>query len=614
MKITSTFPLYAFAMISGVVAIMIALFLGNREIKNFRHDQAMSLEESATKARTYVEEFVRQRNVLVGAFAEDHSELLEQMLAFPDDLMLQNSVQDLVSAYFPTHFAFVAKHPDGDFVPDDLGEFVGDACRMDINTYSDVLNGLSGGGRILREDSVLYEPFIHPQPFNFHFDLTSHWASKNGRAGLLMISFPPSQLVKILAAHETPGHGLLLLREDRPELIEVTSKGWRENIDRAGTLSEAELERIPFRLAVSGTRWEVAYLPSLDLLEVRTAKIQWLTGTAVFVVFMMMVTFTWWYFASERARRRVVLENEALLAQSVGDRTALRTLIDLVPMPIFRNRAGRVEMANGAYAKFLGRPIEMIEGKTVQELLGDELAEQIRKVDAKLIASPGKIKVYEQKVLAPDGRSTRDVVVHKTSMELEGDPVVSTVGAVVDVTKERALQARLEEQAMTDPLTGIANRRKFIEVIRNELQRSERFGHPLSLVTIDIDHFKSVNDIHGHDVGDETIRTVAKCLDQGIRLNIDLAARLGGEEFALLLPETDAEGAMQVSERIRRAIEAQNVDLGDKRLTVTISSGVVTAPGGHTTVRVDQLLVQADKALYASKRSGRNRSTAYTDI
>ncbi|WP_417671760.1 diguanylate cyclase [Roseibium sp.] len=606
--------MYVFAMVSGVVAIIIFVFLGAREVNNFKAKLSVELEGSATRAQTYIAEFVELRNVMVRAFAEDHNELLEKMLRFPDDLIAQNAVEELVTAYFPSHFAFVAQDADGVFVPDDLGEFVGDACRADMSSYSGVLKDLSEGGRILSENAMLYEPFIHPQPYNYHFDLTSHWESATGKSGLLMISFPPNQLVKILAGHEVPGHNLMLLRKDRSDLIEVTSEGWRENIQREGLLSEDELSRVQFRMPINGTRWEVAYLPSQEVIDDHIYKVEWLTAIAVSLILAMMGIFTWWYFMSERARRSVLFENENLLHQSLGDRTALRTLIDLVPMPIFRNRDGRVEMANGAYAKFLGKPIEMVEGKMVQDLLGKEVADQIREVDAELIAAPGSIKVYEQKVTSGDGRNVRDVVVYKTSMELEGDPVVSTVGAVVDVTEERALQARLEEQAMTDPLTGIPNRRKFMEMIRNELQRSGRFGHPLSIVTVDIDHFKSVNDVHGHDRGDEVIKIVANCLERGVRENIDLAARMGGEEFALLLPETDAEGAMTVSERIREMIEAERIVFGGTTISVTISAGTSTAPAGHTNIRADQLLVQGDKALYASKRGGRNRTTAYSDI
>ncbi|WP_374359892.1 GGDEF domain-containing protein [Pseudoduganella danionis] len=167
--------------------------------------------------------------------------------------------------------------------------------------------------------------------------------------------------------------------------------------------------------------------------------------------------------------------------------------------------------------------------------------------------------------------------------------------------------AKLEQLATTDPLTGIGNRRRMTEQINRELDRGRRFGHPLSLLMADIDHFKNVNDQYGHEAGDRVIVAVAKALADGVR-NIDLASRFGGEEFVLLMPETSIEVATSAAERLRQEIAALEVK-GDKGESIhfTISIGVAMAPPENTLDTPSTLVSRADKALYQAKEAGRNR-------
>jgi len=169
--------------------------------------------------------------------------------------------------------------------------------------------------------------------------------------------------------------------------------------------------------------------------------------------------------------------------------------------------------------------------------------------------------------------------------------------------------ASVAEQAMIDPLTSAANRRGFERALAIELERSERHGHRCALVIVDLDDFKQVNDLHGHEVGDDVLVTVAEQLRESVRA-ADTVARLGGEEFALLLPETDLSGALVVAERARVAFEAGGVRLkGGDRLTVTASFGVADFPASLDRAA---LMRDADQALYAAKRFGKNRVVATT--
>jgi diguanylate cyclase (GGDEF)-like protein len=169
----------------------------------------------------------------------------------------------------------------------------------------------------------------------------------------------------------------------------------------------------------------------------------------------------------------------------------------------------------------------------------------------------------------------------------------------------RTMAGDLERLANSDPLTGLGNRRRFMEVLALEVERADRYGRQLSLVLLDLDRFKKVNDTWGHAAGDEVLKDAARVLRSVCR-EIDLPARLGGEELVLLLPETDGDGARIVAERVRERIQQARHDTPDGRtFEVTASMGV--ASFGHGASTADALLRLADEALYAAKRGGRNR-------
>jgi diguanylate cyclase (GGDEF)-like protein len=162
----------------------------------------------------------------------------------------------------------------------------------------------------------------------------------------------------------------------------------------------------------------------------------------------------------------------------------------------------------------------------------------------------------------------------------------------------------LTELSLRDPLTGLFNRRGLEERLIEEFARARRYGAPLSLIMIDIDHFKRVNDTHGHAVGDIAIGHVAKLLTKGRRAS-DIAARYGGEELVLLLPHTPLEGAMSLAERLRHQIEQTPYRAGDADDHLTASLGVSVYERAMR--EPNDLMHAADRALYRSKREGRNR-------
>jgi len=185
------------------------------------------------------------------------------------------------------------------------------------------------------------------------------------------------------------------------------------------------------------------------------------------------------------------------------------------------------------------------------------------------------------------------------------EQILTTIIENASVAINKALLYRkMEKLATTDGLTGLNNHRTFQEFMDNEFERARRYSRPLSILLTDIDHFKSFNDTYGHPVGDMVLREVAICIRNAVRTN-DMPARYGGEEFAVIVPESDEQGAAIIGERIRRSVESRVIMNEGKELRVTISIGCSSFPPHGGTKQ--ELIDNADKALYAAKRGGRNR-------
>lgn len=220
------------------------------------------------------------------------------------------------------------------------------------------------------------------------------------------------------------------------------------------------------------------------------------------------------------------------------------------------------------------------------------------------VADPAPLRV-EVPLLRKDGGSIW--------AEILSNPVRETDGSIRgfhlvarDISLRMELEAELKRLAATDPLTGINNRRHFLQHAQQELQRSERYGLPMALLMLDIDKFKNVNDTFGHATGDTVLKAVVEACSLNLR-HVDIFGRLGGEEFATLLPQTDMDGALTMAERLRQAVEALEIpgNGDDTPIRVTISLGLSALRPGED---LDALMRRADAALYRAKNEGRNRT------
>ncbi len=258
--------------------------------------------------------------------------------------------------------------------------------------------------------------------------------------------------------------------------------------------------------------------------------------------------------------------------------------------------------ANQAWLNLLGVTIQELRGKTLAELLHPD--QQPRALHNREARNAGRnVNSFVLPVQTSDG-GFRWVDLDLHSVTDDAGQLLGMQGLGRDVSDEHDERERLLAEASTDGLTGLANRRHFDEFIEQQITSAVRYHIPLSLIALDLDHFKRLNDRHGHPAGDEVLRALANVLREVSRES-DLAARYGGEEFALVLPQTDASGALAVAERCAKAIQATAIPYGGEIISTTASFGVATFDRALHHDASD-LLLAADKAVYAAKAAGRN--------
>ncbi|ALO42632.1 sensor domain-containing diguanylate cyclase [Pseudoalteromonas phenolica] len=270
------------------------------------------------------------------------------------------------------------------------------------------------------------------------------------------------------------------------------------------------------------------------------------------------------------------------------------------------------QYCNNKMAELLGLPVKSILGRKQSEVISEMYAKSVGvKIDS------DDLKAWLENVERMQSSTTErqfitDTVdgrffkMQRMTLSDGGHVVLGMDITELEVAKQQLTQLNevLHEQATTDELTGLSNRRALFDKVTIEFNRAKRLLTPLSLLILDIDFFKKVNDNYGHPVGDRVISQVADVLQKEVR-EYDLVGRLGGEEYAVVLPNTDAKQAGVVAERMRLSIENTTIEGEQIHIKVTCSFGVAEICASHNDV--DDVFLSADKALYKAKQNGRNK-------
>ena len=181
-----------------------------------------------------------------------------------------------------------------------------------------------------------------------------------------------------------------------------------------------------------------------------------------------------------------------------------------------------------------------------------------------------------------------------------------------DITRRKETEKNLQHLAVTDPLTGLFNRRHFLNIAERELQLSRRYSKPIAFLMLDLDRYKFFNDTYGHSAGDNLLKLVISVCSQNLR-NTDIFSRYGGDEFYIMLPETNQEQACNLAERLREAVRNAPIDLGGVEIRMTMSIGISATNGSEQNISLNDLLERADAAMYMAKESGRDRIWLHVD-
>ncbi|MDR9390737.1 MAG: GGDEF domain-containing protein [Trueperaceae bacterium] len=304
---------------------------------------------------------------------------------------------------------------------------------------------------------------------------------------------------------------------------------------------------------------------------------------------------------AERLLRDVSRARLEAQREAERQRALLDTMLDNADAYFYvKDEAGRFEYVNAKGARLFGLPRDAIVGRHQSEILPPEMSEEFARSDREVFETRRSVVLRERGV----DEHGEPVTFWTTKAPFTGpDGSCRLVGFSTDVTELDDLRAELERLATLDPLTGLPNARSFDASAEAALARAERAGEPLSVLLMDLDHFKTVNDRFGHAAGDAVLAHVAGLLRAGARTG-DVPARLGGEEFVVLLPDIDPAGARRVAERLLATLREARVEVEGSEVAVTASVGVAAWRPGEA--NLSPALRRADRAMYRAKDAGRD--------
>ncbi len=429
--------------------------------------------------------------------------------------------------------------------------------------------------------------------------------------------------------------GLTLLDGPSGAVIDAKAYGLPESAAEWLQLRRQGVQRVASNLVgfvpVDGSPWSLAV--EMDDAEV-FAGVRRQIGVSAFSVLVLTMLGSVGVFTLVRPLAGGFIMHADSLQQEVDARTAelvsvneqlreLYTIQNAVLASadnsiIATDLTGRVTLFNEAAEEMLGYSAEETVGKLTPAAFHDpkELTARAEAMSKRLgrpiapgfevlmtTAVEGRRERHEWTYVRKDG-SRFPVLVGVSALMDEQRELRGFLAIGTDISDLRAARERLEQLAIRDELTGLYNRRHLLDVFNVGMARYRRHGKPMSVLMFDLDHFKAINDTHGHHAGDEVLRQLAEICPQQLRME-DTFGRLGGEEFLALLPETGPEQAVQVAERIRGVVEARNWEVAGNVLRVTVSVGVTHVLHGEE--EFEDLLTRVDQALYAAKGGGRNR-------
>ena len=336
--------------------------------------------------------------------------------------------------------------------------------------------------------------------------------------------------------------------------------------------------------------------------------------TSIVAVLLAFVNFAGWQIAvqfnrmqrlnwldRQHLRREVAERLDAEQRALVGEES-LRRLFDITPIPMVLTRQldGRVLHYNQAAENLLD-PVGKARAGLIPFSADFFVSEEQFAQQREILARDGRIGPLDVRLKTTEDKPV-DVMLSSALLQFHGELAIIT--SLVEITARKTYERELQRLAHTDPLTGLLNRRGFFAEASTQLQAARASGGALAVLLIDADHFKRINDTHGHGVGDQVLRQMGLAIQTAL-CEMSVLARVGGEEFACLISGASLQRAGDIAERIRARVVAQELRCGEVTLQVSLSIGVSQVLESEQ--RIDDALSRADRAMYAAKQAGRNR-------
>ncbi len=384
-----------------------------------------------------------------------------------------------------------------------------------------------------------------------------------------------------------------------------------------GALSGAESAGLSgiSAMEVGGRRWNLYFSARQDLGTPFDRWLPWLVlavgGTISLLLFGLTRSLATTGSRAVELANRITADLRKSEADLAEAQRMTQQLIEVLPNPIyFKGTDGRYLGVNKAWEAYFGMPRDAFVGKTVRDLYPNnpEIADRLHAMDQVLWQNPGAPQVYETSITTPDGRH-HDAIYYKATFTRAGGGVAGLIGTIVDITERKQAEERVRHLANYDELTGLPNRSMFHQRVGHALAQARRNKRALSILFIDLDRFKNINDTLGHDAGDRVLKEIADRLRACLRES-DTVGRLGGDEFVVLTEEL-AQPALvaAVAQKILASV-ASPIALGTQEVHITASIGISTYPGDSEDMQ--GLMKNADIAMYRAKEQGKNNYQFYS--
>ena len=594
--------LLTFATLSGLLFIA---WTGHEQIQSHLTKQQELLSNSVAAVASEIADLIEERSRIITAIAHDQRQLLEQIIAEPENEARIGSFEQQLRSYYPDVFAFTLVAPNGDRVPDDLGERVGDYCIKEMKRF------LQGDHTLFTERAGVryYRPVVHPQPFAYHFDIMALWDTQEQHSRILFLNFSAELLTRLIRTYQLPGHAIYLINAERPDLIELSAEGPRDEMNRQPRLSKEERDKVIRQLEINGTRWQVIGLlqPNL-LLAYRQEVIQRYTIIGLVIVGFWLVSLLILY--RLRRHKRSAFQQLRVLNQKLESKVAERTkelsklskAVAQSPVEILiTDVTGIIEYVNPMFTNLSGYTRREVLGTHISELKTARLNKhQLRKIWQTLIRGSS----WHGEMINQHKNGRHYWISFSVSPVRDNTgQITHFIGIGEDITQKRQQEERIRYQAQYDDLTGLPNRALAQDRLQQAIRMASRTDDKVALMFVDLDDFKKVNDTLGHDAGDVLIYEAAQRLRRVIRAS-DTVARVGGDEFLIVIQQIHELNAIETI--ANNIIEQFSIPFGldGAEFIVTTSLGITLYPDDGRDAK--ELMRAADLAMYQSKAEGKN--------